>query len=224
MPKRTAECTGLYPMADKKKRRVKEPCTEDDRNALCSVDISTVPDDLMSNLCTAVDGLDLSLFKTLTTQWGSGKRLQATFGTNQCEIDSYKFSRLDNVIIVASGPMLSLIEHEARRMGVNANKVIGHVNYYMEGTGAGCGAHQDDEACIDQHYPITGYQVGGPATFHVWCGPPGDRRGATATIHENQRYVMPPGFQLSNWHAVTRNKVTEKKQWRCNITFRVVCK
>jgi hypothetical protein len=184
--------------------------------------IDFVPAKVQSQLREACDSLDLTLFKALKTQWGESKRLQATYGTQHCEISSYKFSRLDNKIIPASGALLALIESAAATMKVTPNKVIAHVNYYPENTSSGCAAHQDDEHCIDQRYPIIGYQIGGPATFHAWSGPPGDRPGAKVQICADQYYVMPAGFQLNNWHAITRNKMAEKNAWRCNITFRAV--
>lgn len=193
-----------------------------DELALASVDMSPVPFQHRTILRRAMAELDLSKCKPLKTQWGESKRLQATFGTADCVIRRYNFSRLDNPILPATGNMLALLELGAQRLQVNSKSVIGHINYYPKGTSAGCSAHQDNEECIDQAYPIIGYQVGGPATFHVWSGRPAGRAGASTVIDESQTYLMKAGFQQHHWHAITRTKSNEKGTCRYNITFRVV--
>jgi hypothetical protein len=193
-----------------------------DELALAAVVVSVVSAQHRRLLRDAVAQLDLSLFKPLKTQWGESKRLQATFGAEDCLIKRYNFSRLDNPILKATGNLLTLLEQAAQQLQAELKAVIIHVNYYPKGTAAGCAAHQDDEDCIDQEYPIIGYQVGGPATFHVWSGRPEGRPGASVVLDESQSYMMPAGFQLVNWHSVTRSKVGEKGVCRYNITFRVV--
>jgi hypothetical protein len=214
--------------AGKASKQIKRVCHVGDRPptpddlALATINMSVVPVEHRALLRDAMAELDLSVCKPLKTQWGETKRLQATFGTADCVIKNYNFSRLDNPILTATGTLLTLLEQAAQQLQAESNSVIMHINYYPKGTAAGCAAHQDDEECIDQAFPIVGYQVGGPATFHVWSGKPEGRSGASVIIDESQSYVMPAGFQLVNWHAVTRSKVGEKAVCRYNVTFRVV--
>jgi hypothetical protein len=204
-----------------KTRITKAKCPSDDL-ALATVTVSMVAAHHRGLLRDAVAALDLSQFKPLKTQWGESKRLQATFGSEDCVIEHYNFSRLDNPILKATGNLLTLLKLGAQQAQAELKFVIMHVNYYPKDTAAGCAAHQDNEDCIDQKYPIIGYQVGGPATFHVWSGRPEGRPGASMVVDESHSYMMPAGFQSANWHAVTRSKVGEKGVCRYNITFRVV--
>ena len=213
---------GLEQSQKPSKTRITEVKCPLDELALAAVTVSKVTAHHRCLLRDAVAELDLSQFKPLKTQWGKSKRLQATLGTEDCVIKSYNFSRLDNPILKATGNQLTLLKLGAQRAQAELKFVIMHVNYYPKGAAAGCAAHQDNEDCIDQQYPIIGYQVGGPATFHVWSGRPEGRPGASMVVDESHSYVMPAGFQSANWHAVTRSKVGEKGVCRYNVTFRVV--
>lgn len=87
-----------------------------DELALAAVVVSAVPAQHRRLLRDAVAQLDLSLFKPLKTQWGESKRLQATFGAEDCLIKHYNFSRLDNPILKATGNLLTLLEQAAQQL------------------------------------------------------------------------------------------------------------
>jgi len=122
----------------------------------------------------------------------------------------------------ARGALLGLLEMYAQRCGVDVSACIVHVNHYPAGTQAGVDAHQDNEPCIKQAYPIVAYQQGGSAMLHIWSGKPKGRPGASVEISETQSYVMPPGFQTNNFHAVVRRRKKHVEQSRLSFTFRVI--
>jgi hypothetical protein len=199
------------------------PEDEGDKEALQKVQIGVVPLEFMRLLKAAVEALDRSTLEPLQTRFGGETlRTQCTYGSKDCVIEEYAFSRRKGPIVKVEGPMLALLEAHAAAIGIDKDIIIMHVNSYPQGTKAGVDAHQDDEKCIDQSQPIYAYQVGGSGKLYIWSGPPKGRSGAWAVITEEQYYVMPAGFQAECYHAFKRDLVRFTKEERVSITFRVV--
>ena len=199
------------------------PEDEADAEALKKVHIGAVPVGFMHLLKAAVAVLDRSTLEPLQTRFGvKTLRTQCTYGSEDCVIQEYSFSRRKGLIVKVEGPMLALLEAHAATIGIDRKFIIMHVNLYPQGTKAGVDSHQDDEKCIDQSQPIHAYQVGGSGKLYIWSGPPKGRSGAWVQISEDQYYVMPAGFQAECFHAFKRDLVIFTKQERVSITFRVV--